>query len=400
MLCKIRTLPLKNIIPGIEQIGKFERNIPMNKKSNRHKSENEKIQKRKNYNLDEMMIPFWCGDIIYNESVLMVKYDDMLPEANLLFEPEKIISIKNLRLDVEYQEVTDWIYKNGKITLPMNSYVPYLTYKELYPADPVPDGTMERIGGGYVLFREGHYFHDMQLAVTYKKSSTPYWKGPIPKYEELSMINTKNKLKNSMPLKILLYGDSISVGLNASGCTGVPPFLPGWGQLVADKLNQVYGSTVIFENPSVSGQTSQWGAENVRSLVAVKNPDLVIIAFGMNDGTGKVPGSTFRKNICYIISEITAINPDTEFILVAPILANPETYFAADQASYKQELDSLRGKGIIVIDMTGIHSELLKYKKFSDMTGNNINHPNDYLARWYAQEVFYTLAGYLHNCMK
>ena len=37
--------------------------------------------------------------------------------------------------------------------------------------------------------------------------------------------------------------------------------------------------------------------------------------------------------------------------------------------------------------MTGVHKELLNHKSYQDMTGNNINHPNDYLIRWYAQFI-------------
>jgi len=37
--------------------------------------------------------------------------------------------------------------------------------------------------------------------------------------------------------------------------------------------------------------------------------------------------------------------------------------------------------------MTSVHGELLRHKAYQDMTGNNINHPNDYLARWYAQVI-------------
>ncbi len=40
-----------------------------------------------------------------------------------------------------------------------------------------------------------------------------------------------------------------------------------------------------------------------------------------------------------------------------------------------------------MVDMTGVHQELLKFKLFRDMTGNNVNHPNDFLHRWYAQEI-------------
>lgn len=37
--------------------------------------------------------------------------------------------------------------------------------------------------------------------------------------------------------------------------------------------------------------------------------------------------------------------------------------------------------------MTEVHRKLLERKSFADMTGNNVNHPNDFLARWYAQYI-------------
>ena len=41
--------------------------------------------------------------------------------------------------------------------------------------------------------------------------------------------------------------------------------------------------------------------------------------------------------------------------------------------------------------MTGMHHALLKRKLFRDMTGNNVNHPNDFLARVYAQTILAVL---------
>jgi len=69
------------------------------------------------------------------------------------------------------------------------------------------------------------------------------------------------------------------------------------------------------------------------------------------------------------------------------MLPNPDAVQNGIQSSYKSELDKLTRKGIVVADMTGVHAELLKHKIYQDMTGNNVNHPNDYLARWYAQTM-------------
>ena len=75
---------------------------------------------------DEYLKPIWRGDIIYNESVTMVKDSDMVAEAVLLFDPVEIISVKNAHLDILYQENIDWILENGKLKLTENSSAVYL----------------------------------------------------------------------------------------------------------------------------------------------------------------------------------------------------------------------------------------------------------------------------------
>ena len=41
--------------------------------------------------------------------------------------------------------------------------------------------------------------------------------------------------------------------------------------------------------------------------------------------------------------------------------------------------------GVALADMTSMWTEMLKYKKDSDLTGNGVNHPNDFGHRVYAQ---------------
>lgn len=40
-----------------------------------------------------------------------------------------------------------------------------------------------------------------------------------------------------------------------------------------------------------------------------------------------------------------------------------------------------------IADITSVHLQLLETKAYRDMTGNNINHPNDFLTRIYAQVI-------------
>lgn len=335
-------------------------------------------------NFDQLIKPFWSSNIMYDESVLMVSKNGEPPSSKLLFYPNKINNVRMADYSREFFEGADWFVDNGRLKLTTNSKIPVMLEEELYPKEAIEGWSQLKVGGGNVLFHEEHFFHDQQLVVTYTHDADT-WCGPIPKYAGQDMPVTINKLLEKEALKVVLFGDSISVGANASGVKGAPPYLPSWGKLFVMNLENTYGADITFKNPSVGGMTSEWGVEHVRPFVADEKPDLAIIAFGMNDGSANTDKYIFKSNIEKIINSIREHKPDSEVILVAPTVANPETFFAGCQQEYKEVLEELTETGIILADMTSMHMELLKHKKFRDMTGNNVNHPNDFLVRCHAQ---------------
>lgn len=194
--------------------------------------------------------------------------------------------------------------------------------------------------------------------------------------------------KNGEDLYIVQNGDSISVGNNMSGCKNIAPYLPIWGELFAEQLRSNYDSNITFNNTSVGGMTSVWGLEHVDKNIAKLSPDLVIIGFGMNDASGNMSKETFKSNVSGMIDKVRAQNPDAEFILVSSIVGNPAAgNVGMTIPQLREGIYELAQEytGVAVADMTSIHSQLLEKKKYLDMTGNNINHINDYLGRWYAQ---------------
>ena len=52
---------------------------------------------------------------------------------------------------------------------------------------------------------------------------------------------------------------------------------------------------------------------------------------------------------------------------------------------YRDELAKLCEPGVALADMTSVWDECLKRKKDWDLTGNGVNHPNDFGHRMYAQ---------------
>lgn len=130
---------------------------------------------------------------------------------------------------------------------------------------------------------------------------------------------------------------------------------------------------------------AQWGKDNATKLVTPENPDLVIIGFGMSDGSTGIPPEKFRETIKQTINTIKIKNRKAEFILIALMLANPDAIQSNIQASHiRLNWITLPPKEIVIADLTGVDIELLKHKNYQNKTGNNINYPNGYMSRWYA----------------
>ena len=90
-----------------------------------------------------------------------------------------------------------------------------------------------------------------------------------------------------------------------------------------------------------------------------------------------------------VIAKIRERLPDVEFILVASMLGNPDwtTLHPELFPEYRDALASLCGPGIALADLTSIWTGFLESKQYWDLTGNGVNHPNDFGHRVYAQVI-------------
>ena len=193
------------------------------------------------------------------------------------------------------------------------------------------------------------------------------------------------KLKEKGPLSICLLGDSISTGCNASGWAKVAPFQPPYQDLLVKNLEAVYGAKVTLDNLAVSGTATGWGLANIGKVIEAE-PDLVILAFGMNDAA-RYPADEYGANIQRMVDTVGKVLPEAEFILVATMLGNKDWTVLRHELfpQYRDALAAIRRPGIAMADMTSVWAELLAHKKDWDMTGNGVNHPNDFGHRLYAQ---------------
>jgi hypothetical protein len=42
---------------------------------------------------------------------------------------------------------------------------------------------------------------------------------------------------------------------------------------------------------------------------------------------------------------------------------------------------------VVLADVTSVWEDVMRYKKFADLTGNGVNHPNDFGHRLYAEVI-------------
>lgn len=341
---------------------------------------------------ESVLHPFWASQSMDREPVMFVAQKaGSTPTATLLFPPDGIMSVTSGDGSVTFKQGVDYIWKPGSRTLilPPNSRIPFMTEAELYP--PIgSNGSFGRTvdGKSGVFFNpSGRKFQSLQMNVTYEHTAP--WKGYIPPSTAGQLSHTIATLRNKKPLNIVVLGDSISVGACASDFFHGPPFQPPYVGLVLEGLQVEYDDNVInLVNLSVGGKLSSWGVEQADGAAA-EHPDLVLLAFGMNDASGDVPGKDYAANIRAIINTIKKSNPNAEFILVATMTANPHWSNAHQNAytEYEKALRGMTGPGVAVADVTAMWRDILEVKKFPDLTGNGVNHPNDFGYRVYAQVI-------------
>lgn len=331
--------------------------------------------------------PFWQNTTMRGESVLFIKDADGAAKTKLLFAPTKVLKVTSSSKEVEYEEGKDYVCQPGskEIVLPAGSRIPWKTPLDLRrPAKSQKYALTHRDGNGEIFFGATHEYHDMQTLVTYEHEPAA-WKGPTPSFAGKELPRTVKLLQEKKPLKVALLGDSISTGCNASGWAKVAPHQPPYQDLLVLHLEHAYGGKVALENVAVGGTSTDWGVANIGKVTAAK-PNLVILAFGMNDSSGR-PAKDFQANIQKMIAAVKEAQPEAEIILVATMLGNKD-WVALKQdlfPQYRDALAGLCGPGVALADMTSVWAELLRHKQDWDLTGNGVNHPNDFGHRIYAQ---------------
>ena len=341
--------------------------------------------------------PVWSSREIDGESLFFIQTEnDLAPKASLLFVPGSVPVLRSSSREITYEMGRDFTWAAGTrlVVLTKDSRIPFKTVAELHPAPGLPnsyDGF--RDGKSHMLYAQGHFFHDLQSIANYTAAES--WTGPKPAPAPTGALDRlRARLAARQPIKIVVLGDSISTGLNASITGGVAPHQPAYPELVAQGLEKSFGSKIEIKNLSVIGMGANWGLKQL-ATVGAEAPDLLICAFGMNDASAHITPDQFAGTVREIVAQLHAARPECDAILVSPMCANPEWNRSSPELypAYAVELKKLAGPGCAIADVTTVWTTLLERKGVLDLSGNGLNHPNDFGHRIYADVVLELIAG-------
>ncbi len=364
------------------------------------------------YDEHQSITPIWQGDVLYHESVMYLE-DEF--RARLLYTPTEVFTVWSYDYKTAYVRGVDWEVEGDVLIRLPGSRIPAFPLDDYYPTEHVEwqNFACTVPGRPFLKYGEGDTFQKYQVLISYRHNDT--WRGRMPESKAAQFARFFDKLSRGEEATVVFYGDSITTGCNSTAVFGLAPYTPSFPYMITKVIADRYGYEISIDadpnafmksgeaprtgkrvlhyvNTAVGGMDSSWGLQNAQERVSAYKPDLLVLAFGMNDG-GK-PTEEFLRITQETVDLVRTSCPLVDVCLLATMLPHHRAAgFYGYQYTYEAALEAYaEGQAhMAVAPMTSVHAALLEKKEYYTMTGNNINHTNDFLSRVYAMTVLATL---------
>jgi acyl-CoA thioesterase I len=198
---------------------------------------------------------------------------------------------------------------------------------------------------------------------------------PVQARQDRLLSRTKARLKQGQPLTIAAFGDSITAGGDATA-----PELIYWQRWIAALRKRYRKATITGVNSATGGDTTVQGLARLEQKVLSIKPDLVLVAFGMNDqNVGSVPLDRFEANLGEMVDRIRKETP-AEIVLLSSCLPNPNWHYTSGRMPEYGRVTAkvAADKRCAFADVLTNWRAVVDRKKPEDLLSNNVNHPNDF----------------------
>ena len=369
--------------------------------------------------IDKYLDPIWQTTEMYDEGGVIVGETG---EIKLLRKPVKnSVTVRSVHFEETYIEGVDYIVDGQMIRRIATGNLPYFKYEEYYFDKPYGGSLLEcnqnkseidYEGVKYLYYSEGSAGVKNHLMITYRTNDTYTQFIPQGDANAQSFIN---KIKTDTSATVMFYGDSITAGCCASSTSfggNENPYLPTWSELVCEWLVKTYQADVTHLNKAKGGWTTYEGLyyfdddgndpkRPERVGPYVNDIDLLVIAFGANDP--QLLEEEYKGQIKGMVNKYLAARPTGSVLLVSPFVFNQQvSNWFYNQKYFEGYLEEIKAEyaangtssNISVAKVFSFSSGICNTgKRNRDYLGNNLNHPNDFGVRMYAQVVLKTLCG-------
>ncbi len=371
---------------------------------------------------------YWTENVMRNECITFVQDANGKISAHTLFTPKRIITIIDNAHKKEFKAGVDfeWVQGTNEIRWLTGSSIPYFFdgalkgLKEEGGTEYVKnwDGSFDSTGralmGGW-LYCVGAFLYEKQLSITYEYDQKDTSQVTHATYQADSFKNVAKKIQNGETLNIVFYGASNFEGCDASGMYNRAPNMPVLHKLVEGYLKD-NGIKAKVTNIGVGGWNSAQGlaalkGQTTYTLNGVTNTlvkpgngqsvgqthknaikdgvDLFIMGYfaGNNIGSG-ITAAQYKQFMKEAMQEVLSYNPDCEFVMLSGSINNNITVAQADSFREKiKELQSEYKSCAGISDLIQVYKDMMARKEYIALSGNNINHPNDWFVRVTAMEI-------------
>ena len=376
----------------------------------------------KDEDMVEAMQNIFAGNTSVKETVMFIDKGDV---KELLYPIKEIISVTSYDGKTTYVEGTDYVIEDGKLKVTENSSIKVITSNTYYNYA----GSLIQKDGKNLYWGESA-IKQWQVAVTYTHETA--WEGYAQESQLEVYQEFVKKLIAGEDVTVFFYGDSITWGACSTFAEGVAPKQGAHPMLFTEALADLFGykvkyvntglvaampchtvptteygtgerGTITYVNTAIGGWTSTDGVTNfdkfVKQQIEKYGCDLFVLGYGMNDG-GMAATQT-KANAKKMIDGVLELKPEASVMIVSTM--TPHSGSNWDHASIQQQEKQLLnlaktyrndGKAVAVACVNSVSKAVQEYKTFNDYAGNNINHPNDWFYRVYAQTLLQTLIGY------
>ncbi len=166
--------------------------------------------------------------------------------------------------------------------------------------------------------------------------------------------NTIAKMQNQEDTRIIVMGDSITVG-SQIWYLGDMPTQESYmlNSVLEVKLRNHFGySSIDIDTYAQGGEQSGWGLQNINNVIDM-NPDMVVWYFGANDcDFGSV--QTYDTNTRAAIDALQAANIEVIINVIIPVIATPRCTFEVHEQFMQAAHQIAEDKNIGLVDLGAI----------------------------------------------